>query len=96
VNKTRLNNNNTALGTEGLNNSINNEDQLIIKENEHEHDVTLIPDNSQNFQSLKAKDSKLPLNEYESDNEQNDFRSLGQKSKFATAPKLSSRNDIVI
>jgi hypothetical protein len=56
----------------------------------------LIPDNSQNFQSLKAKDSNLPLNEYESDNEQNDFRTLGQKSKFATAPKLSSRNDIVI
>lgn len=48
------------MGTEGLNASVNN-DSRIIKENSQENDMTLIPDNSQNYISLKAKDTNLPL-----------------------------------
>lgn len=86
----------TTFGTEGLNQSINNDDLKIIKEFEREHDLTLVPNDSHNDQNLKPKDSKLPLNEYESDKEQNDFRTLAQKSKFSPAPKLAPRNDLFI
>ena len=44
-NKTRVVNH-TTFGTEGLNQSINNDSQLMIKENDREHDLTLVPTDS--------------------------------------------------
>jgi hypothetical protein len=58
--------------------------------------LTLVPTDSQNVKNLKPKDFKLPLNEYESDKEQNDFRTLAERSKFSTVPKIATRNDLVI